>query len=236
MRTFKRSFLLLAVFLLLAPAPAQAWWGWLDELSGPGPWMFVDLQYRIACIEDRGPDAQAVGANDKNQRANVLRSLNSFEGSRKVLAAVSGVGCVLQPGVRPRSSVNFATGTFVAVANNPRPPGAGRLAMQKYEFSASTFLDQRKTFQANAGGGVLKGLGDSDFNRGYWTVSATIAPYAAVQRSPGGTSLLRTITVNVGVVVVPTGFAAKDFGATGPFLSEREVLKTISLTLDFSRY
>ena len=45
MRTFKTSLLLLAVFLLIAPAPAQAWWGWLDELSGPGPWVFGDLQY-----------------------------------------------------------------------------------------------------------------------------------------------------------------------------------------------
>ena len=236
MRTFKTSFLLLAVFLLIAPAPAQAWWGWLDELSGPGPWMFGDLQYRIVCIEDRGSDAQAFGATDKNQRPNVLRSLNSFDGFAKVAAAVSGAGCLLQPGVRPRASVNFATGIFGAVANNPRPPGAGRLAMQKYEFSASTFLDQAKIFQVNAGGGVLKGLGDSDFNRGYWTVSTTMTPYAAVPRDSGTTSLLRTITVNVGVVVVPNGFAASDFGATGPFRSEHEVLKTISLTLDFSRY
>jgi hypothetical protein len=228
--------LLLAVFLLIAPAPAQAWWGWLDELSGPGPWTFFDVQYRIVCIEDRSSDATAMVATDKNQRANVLRSLKSFEGSRRFWAAVGGAGCLLQPEVRPRASVNFATGTFVAVANNPRPPGAGRLFMQKYEFSASTFLDQKKIFQANAGGGVLKGLRDSDFNRGYWTISATMTPYAAVDRDSGTTSLLRTITVTVGVVVVPNGFTAKDFGATGPFRSEHEALKTISLVLDFSRY
>jgi hypothetical protein len=236
MRTLKTSFLLLVVFLLMAPAPAQAWWGWLDELSGPGPWMFFDVQYRIACIEDRGSDAAAMAATEKNQRANVLRSLKSFDGFARVAAAVSGVGCLLQPEVRPRASVNFSTGAFVAVANNPRPPGAGRLLMQKYEFSASTFLDDAKIFQANAGGGVFKGLGDSDFSRGYWTVSATMTPYAAVARDSGTKSLLRTITVNVGVVVVPNGFAAKDFGATGPFHSDHEVLKTISLTLDFSRY
>ena len=108
--------------------------------------------------------------------------------------------------------------------------------MQKYEFSASTFLDDAKVFQVTAGGGVLKGLGDSDFSRGYWTVFASMAPYGGVPRDSGTKSLLRTITVNVGVVVVPNGFAAKDFGATGPFRSEHEVLKTISLALDFSRY
>ena len=236
MRTFKTSFLFLAVFLLIAPAPAQAWWGWLDELSGPGPWTFIDVQYRILCLKDTPP--AGVASTSKSPGTSFLRSLDSFDRPVKLLAALSGVGCVLpgQWSTMPKASLNFATGPFFAVANNPRPAGAGHLAMQKYEFSASTFLDQRKTFQANAGGGVLKGLGDSDFNRGYWTVSATIAPYAAVERAPGTTSLLRTITVNVGVVVVPNGFAAKDFGATGPFRSEHEVLKTISLTLDFSRY
>jgi hypothetical protein len=175
-------------------------------------------------------------ATEPNQHPNVLRSLNSFHGPARVAAAVGGAGCLLQPGVRPRASVNFSTGAFVAVANNPRPPGTGRLVMQKYEFSASTFLDDPKIFQVNAGGGVLKGLGDSDFSRGYWTVSATMTPYGGVARDSGTKSLLRTITVIVGVVVVPNGFAAKDFGATGPFRSEHEVLKTINLVLDFSRY
>lgn len=220
--------------LLLMPAPAHAWWGWWDELSGPGPWMFVDAQYRIACIPD--PAAEGIAATSKNPPANILRSLNSFDGGAKVAAAIGGAGCLLQPMVRPRASINVATAFFVAVANNPRPEGGGRLAMQKYEVSASTFLDRWKIFEANAGGGVLRGLGKSEFTRGYWTVTGTISPYGALERDSGRQSLLRTISVNVGVVVVPKGFTAADFAAPGPFRSEGEILKTISITLDFSRY
>src|SRR5262245_52424733 len=219
---------------LLMPTPAHAWWGWWDEMSGPGPWMFVDAQYRIACIPD--PAAEGIAATAKNPPPNIIRSLNSFDGGRKVLAAIGGVGCLLQPSVRPRASINYARAYFVAVANNPRPEGEGRLAMAKDEFTASLFLDRWKIFEANAGGGVLRGLGRSEFTRGYWTVTGTITPYAALNRDSGKQSLLRTITMNVGVIVVPKGFTASDFAAPGPFRSDGEILKTISITLDFSRY
>jgi ABC-type sugar transport system substrate-binding protein len=49
MRTFKAT-LFLAVFLLIGPAPAQAWFGWLDDLSGPGPFWGQQYEVRIACF------------------------------------------------------------------------------------------------------------------------------------------------------------------------------------------
>lgn len=225
-----------AALQLLTPTPAHAWWGWLDELSGPGPWMFVDVRFRMACIPDHSADTFAADANDLP--ANVLRELDHYKGVRKVLAAAGGTGCILQPGKRPQASVNFSTGSFVAVANNPRPegPGRGHLAMQKYEFTVSKFLDRSKIFAVNAGGGWLQGLGKSEFTRGYWTVTGDLSPYAALARDQGKHSLLRTITVNLGVIVVPKGFTAADFAGTGPFRSDGEILKTVSITLDFSRY
>lgn len=60
MRTFKMSFLLLAVFLLLAPAPAFAWWGWLDELSGPGRFWGAEFDFRLACLMQQAPWAEAI--------------------------------------------------------------------------------------------------------------------------------------------------------------------------------
>lgn len=221
--------------LLLTPKPAHAWWGWWDEMSGPGPWMFVDVKYRIACIPD--PEAQGIAATRKDPPENIIRALDSFDGWGKFWAGFSGAGCILQPDVHPRASINASTAFFVAVANNPRPDGAGRLAMQKYEVTASAFLDKAKVFEAHAGAGVVQGLGKSEFTRGYWTVTGTITPWAAVPRSAGSHSLLRTIAVNVGVIVVPKGFAASDFAAPNhPFRTEGEILKTISITLDFSRY
>jgi hypothetical protein len=49
MRTFKAA-LFLAVFLLIGPAPAQAWFGWLDDLSGPGPFWGQQYEVRLACF------------------------------------------------------------------------------------------------------------------------------------------------------------------------------------------
>ena len=52
MRTFKATLLFLAVFFLVTPAPAQAWFGWLDDLSGPGPFWGEQYEVRVACIGD----------------------------------------------------------------------------------------------------------------------------------------------------------------------------------------
>src|SRR5262245_54652950 len=170
-----------AVQLMIA-SPAHAWWGWLDELSGPGPWMFVDGRYRIYCVQDG--KVAASDRSSKNLPAEDMRSLNSFDKPVRWLAAIGGVGCVLpsQWGTNPRASVNFSKGFFVAVANNPRPEGDGHLAMVKYEFTGSTFLDSGKIFELNAGGGWLQGRGKSEFTRGYWTVTGDISPYAALMR------------------------------------------------------
>ena len=43
-------------FLVSLPAPAHAWWDWLDEFSGPGPFTGFDLQWRLACINDKLPE------------------------------------------------------------------------------------------------------------------------------------------------------------------------------------
>lgn len=55
MRAFKTSFLLLTVFLLIAPSPAQAWWGWLDELSGPGRFWGAEFDLRMVCLMQQAP-------------------------------------------------------------------------------------------------------------------------------------------------------------------------------------
>ncbi len=41
---------------LIAPPPAQAWWGWWDELSGAGPFRGWEVETRLFCFGDRrGP-------------------------------------------------------------------------------------------------------------------------------------------------------------------------------------
>ncbi len=52
--------LLCAAAELVAPAPAHAWFAWLDQLSGPGPFAGFDVQWRIACIADPAVPALAL--------------------------------------------------------------------------------------------------------------------------------------------------------------------------------
>ena len=35
---------------LVAPSSAHAWWGWLDNLSGPGPFNGAEFDYKILCL------------------------------------------------------------------------------------------------------------------------------------------------------------------------------------------
>lgn len=41
---------------LLVPSTAHAWWGWLDELSGPGPFRGIQFDARLACFGDQPRD------------------------------------------------------------------------------------------------------------------------------------------------------------------------------------
>jgi hypothetical protein len=61
MRTFKAT-LFLAVFLLIRPAPAQAWFGWLDDLSGPGPFWGAEFDFRLVCFMEKAPWSESIAA------------------------------------------------------------------------------------------------------------------------------------------------------------------------------
>ena len=78
MRTLKAA-IFVVVFVLLMPARAHAWWDWLDQLSGPGPFWGWDLQYRVICFEDRDKDSADVRlSNIKNAKA---RAFARFAGA-----------------------------------------------------------------------------------------------------------------------------------------------------------
>lgn len=55
MRSLKAAFGAAAMFVLLTPVSAQAWWGWLDDLSGPGPFVGQQYEIRAYCF---GPEDQ----------------------------------------------------------------------------------------------------------------------------------------------------------------------------------
>jgi hypothetical protein len=53
MRSFKVSVVLSALLLIMTPQPAHAWFGWLDYLSGPGPFSGEEYELRLWCFGDK---------------------------------------------------------------------------------------------------------------------------------------------------------------------------------------
>ena len=145
-----------ASFLFMLPAPAHAWWNWLDELSGPGPFQGVDFQWRLACVQDNRVSTDDGATPDVG--VNVLRQLGSFEdGAQKVAAGILGAGCVLQPKVNPISSLNFrvarlwSTDNHLQYASGVKAPTVN---MWEFEPSFSTFVDDAKFVELTVGMGV----------------------------------------------------------------------------------
>jgi hypothetical protein len=50
MRWLRRSVLLCLIITMATPAPAEAWFAWLDRLSGPGPWYGLKVDVRALCF------------------------------------------------------------------------------------------------------------------------------------------------------------------------------------------
>ena len=49
---------LVALAICMSPRPAYAlpWWDFIMELSGPGPFQGLELQWSVACVADRSGD------------------------------------------------------------------------------------------------------------------------------------------------------------------------------------
>ncbi|MGH7486533.1 MAG: hypothetical protein ACREMY_13185, partial [bacterium] len=62
MRTLKSTVCLLFLFLLTAATPAQAWWGWLEELSGPGKFRGPQFEFRLVCFGEESEAKRLVDA------------------------------------------------------------------------------------------------------------------------------------------------------------------------------
>jgi hypothetical protein len=201
-------------FIVGHPAPAHAWWHWLDELSGPGPFMGAEFQWRLACIDDPAPLAAArqqlekkgrpgpftpaeveMEAKEIRKKANpgdaVLRSLESFHpGKDRLFARLGGAGCVVgQNGKTPIASLNLRTALLGSVRNHLDYGGrpSPHVFMFQPELSVSRFVDQKKHFElaTGAGGSRASGDGFEPLWRFYWKpVIVTFTPAPLVRCVP----------------------------------------------------
>jgi hypothetical protein len=81
MRHIRAIVLLTTLIQLGAAAPALAWWDWLEQLSGPGPWQGVVFGARLVCIvaEDGQPTetrSLPVGLSESSFRLVTSRTMS----------------------------------------------------------------------------------------------------------------------------------------------------------------
>lgn len=246
MRRVTVTALCAAFFLFMRPAPAHAWFDWIDQLSGPGPFQGLDFQWRVACIAD--PNVQST-ADRKDPGTSSLRSLDSFDGGAKVVAGIFGAGCLGQHKVHPVASLNFRVARLWSMNNNLQYAGGGEgptVNMWQFEPSFSTFVDDAKVVELTVGMGtsVLSGDGFNSMTRLYFRpVMLTITPGGRLPRKDGqgnssaGRSFSRALSISTGLFYMPKGFDAEDFGAVpGTFHTDKELLLTAAVSLDLSRF
>jgi hypothetical protein len=91
MRWLKRSVLLCLFITVVTPAPAHAWFEWLDRLSGPGPWYGLKVDIRAVCFGKQLP-IEAVrrrieDAADRTSRATNRIQLEAVQNEWEAIAA-----------------------------------------------------------------------------------------------------------------------------------------------------
>ena len=230
-----------ASFLFMVPRPAHAWFDWIDQLSGPGPFAGVDFQWRLACVQDDQvlvADRQNPDPGDSH-----LRSLDSFgDGAPKVLAGIFGAGCLGKPSANPESSLNLRVAKLWSIDNHLQYASgvtAPKVSIWQLEPSYSTFVDDKKMVELTMGMGVsvLSGNGFDSMTRLYFRpVMLTLTPGGRLKRG-GFNSVTRGMSLSTGVIYMPKGFDAKDFGAVpGTFHTDNELLLTASVSYDLSRF
>jgi hypothetical protein len=233
-----------ALLMLVTAAPAHAWFGWVDGWSGPGSFLFVDAQYRLACIQDPHVKTPSTDISPQADDGTVaLRSLNSFQGKGKWGAALVGAGCLLQQEKNPSGSFNVKVGYWWSLHNDLKyANGAeGRTVhVWQLEPSFAVFADASRFFELSSGAGVLFIRGDdfSTFQRFYLKpLQVTITPAVTLKGTTGSRRSLRPFAISFGIMMMPDGLDATDFGAIpGTFHTDKEVQATVSVTFDLSRF
>jgi hypothetical protein len=122
MRTLKAVVGLVVLFVLIGASPAHAWWDWLDDLSGPGPFNGVQLDFRVLCVMNQPSLLEANLALARGQ-ALTLPLLREHDELRRRLENLGGAT------LRSRSDVLETAKNLAKLVDDiegPVPPSPNR--------------------------------------------------------------------------------------------------------------
>ena len=115
---------------LIRPTPAQAWWGWWDELSGAGPFRGLEIEARVACFGEATPHPARDGTLALIQRqfdyeASVLRT--DPKANPELVRRITNLNLALSAAVSSSVTVNQLDDLAKAAAALPRDGADERL-------------------------------------------------------------------------------------------------------------
>jgi hypothetical protein len=233
MRRFGFTLLLCALVQIVTPAPARANWilDWIDELSGPGPFYGPSFEWRLICFSVPDPaNRDAVETTDESRQAGA-RVLQFF-----------GPGCFFKQVPvthQRRASINLKFGLLKAKKNNlayALPEADRDVKLTTLVPSISWRAARSVEFQFGAGVFWFSGPQFESFHRVVLQpVQADVKPLAAINHFRGADPVWwdELLSLRGGLVIVPRGFDASDFGAVpGTFRVSRDTLKTAAIFVD----
>ena len=123
MRRIALTLVSTVLMLVALPAPAAAWWEFLEELSGPGRFFGWDVDLRLFCLNDKFDPARAGQDTPETERVG------------PTLGAVVSA-CRVKSGYARRLAVNLGA-RFMWADDNPRFANGQRISFTTLEPSVS---------------------------------------------------------------------------------------------------
>ena len=231
MRSFKVSVLLGALLVIMMPAPAHAWFGWLDNLSGPGYFIGDEVEIRLFCFKgDEGGEPV------------------------RVVSVTVESGCWLVKRKHHKISINLIAGVYGALSKGDLqyadPQANKKIGLFDYGVLGSySILDQRVELKGGLEGNYFFGPAFDNFTRLSVVAFLDWKPFAGKGPSPAPLpkptppqpvadankpAWRDIVTLRLGALFFPGGFDSSDFGATSGLHSNHDlILPFMGVVLDF---
>jgi hypothetical protein len=252
MRTYKITLVALIVFCVLAPTPAYAWLGdgWIEKLSGPGPFRGFNIDLRLVCLAspDAPPDPRARPRGEKSidqmLADNSLAKAGTFPHRSDSGAWATLFGCHFLTRDEPRLELGFQYNRLSAKGEENLldyshlagvTPEDKDVRFNSVMLTADLRINRVVDLGAAIGRGAFSspgGLFNSFSKLVFQPVRVTVRPLSTVMRN---SRLVEALMIRGEGTMFKGGFTDAEFGARpGSYSEPGEIVWGWSIVFDVS--
>lgn len=237
----------LVCVLMPAAASAQIGRGWLERLSGPGPFVGPTIEARLVCLtRPVGADTEAERQGREKTSDALEKDLGgkvTFPGDGNAMAWFAPLGChFLKSEDRPRLEIGFQYSALTS-QENALDYGSADLSAEQRDVGLSLFMltfDLRVNRVLDVGAAIGRSRFSSDadlfpsFSRyTYQPMRLTTRPLATFASGPWS----RLLVIQFDGTRFKKPFTAEDFGAVpGTYVEPGEMNWTWALKADLTTF